>query len=192
MENVLRFYKRSNSLQECEDLSYKLLHLQKERKTYIDNLDDFYCSDLYFLISQKLNSAKDFFEAAPKDTISLKAYAYMEERLYQAVNDPVHLCIALSRNPHLGFQNFVNSPIWLEINESKHGIFHFCDTSTVSGKDQRRGIKSPFDGVFAAYRNPAAHANLVCTKREAIEQILLTSQLMYILDRPYLKSCPSK
>ena len=67
-------------------------------------------------------------------------------------------------------------------------IFHFCDTSTISGKDQRRGIKSLFDGEFAAYRNPAAHANLSCTKREAIEQIMLASQLMYILDRPCLKS----
>lgn len=111
LENVLRFYKRSKSVQKCEDLYFKLQHLQKERKTYIDNLDGFYCSGLDFLISQKLNSAKDFFEAVPKDAISLKAYAYMEERLYQAVNDPVHLCIALSRNPHPGFQNKVNQAI---------------------------------------------------------------------------------
>ena len=67
-----------------------------------------------------------------------------------------------------------------------NGAFHFCDTSTVSGKDQRRGVKLLFDGMFAAYRNPAAHANLPCTKREAVEQIMLTSQLMYILDRPCL------
>lgn len=66
-----------------------------------------------------------------------------------------------------------------------NGILHFCDTSTVSGKNQRRGIKYLFDGVFAAYRNPAAHANLPCTKREAIEQIMLASQLMYILDKHY-------
>lgn len=67
-----------------------------------------------------------------------------------------------------------------------NGAFHFCDTSTVSGKDQRRGVKLLFDGMFAAYRNPAAHANLPYTKREAVEQIMLTSQLMYILDRPCL------
>lgn len=111
LENILRFYKRSNSVQECEDLYFKLQRLQKERKTYIDNLDGFYCSGLDFLISQKLNSAKDFFEAVPKDAISLKAYAYMEERLYQAVNDPFHLCIALSRNPNPGFRNKVNQAI---------------------------------------------------------------------------------
>lgn len=65
-----------------------------------------------------------------------------------------------------------------------NGAFCFYDTSTTSGKDQRRGVKSLFDGVFAAYRNPAAHANLLYTKREAIEQIMLASQLMYILDKP--------
>lgn len=65
----------------------------------------------------------------------------------------------------------------------ENGIFDFCDTSTVSGKDYQRGIKSLFEGTFAAYRNPAAHANLPCTKREAIEQIMLASQLMCILDK---------
>ena len=64
-----------------------------------------------------------------------------------------------------------------------NGVFNFCDTSTVSGKDYRRGIKSLFEGAFAAYRNPAAHANLPCTKREAVEQIMLASQLMYVLDK---------
>lgn len=63
-----------------------------------------------------------------------------------------------------------------------NGVFDFCDTSTVSGKDYQRGIKALFEGTFAAYRNPAAHANLPCTKREAIEQIMLVSQLMYIMD----------
>lgn len=69
---------------------------------------------------------------------------------------------------------------------SEPGAFRFCDTSSVSGKDYRRGVKSLFEGVFAAYRNPAAHANLSCSKREAIEQITLASQLMYILDKPQL------
>ena len=30
LENILRFYKRSNNVQECEDLYFKLQHLQKE------------------------------------------------------------------------------------------------------------------------------------------------------------------
>ena len=68
-----------------------------------------------------------------------------------------------------------------------NGLFNFCDTSTVSGKDYRRGVKLLFDGIFAAYRNPASHANLSYTKREAIEQITFASQLMYILDKPQLQ-----
>lgn len=67
-----------------------------------------------------------------------------------------------------------------------NGAFLFCDTSAASGKDQRRGVKLLFDGIFAAYRNPSAHANISCTKHEAIEQIMLASQLMYILDKPCL------
>ena len=45
---------------------------------------------------------------------------------------------------------------------------------------------SLFEGIMAAYRNPAAHANLQYEKREAMEQIMLASQLMYVLDKPQL------
>lgn len=65
---------------------------------------------------------------------------------------------------------------------SENGAYQFVDLSTVSGKDYRRGIHSLFEGIFAAYRNPSAHENLSCTKRESIEQIMLASQLMYVLD----------
>lgn len=66
---------------------------------------------------------------------------------------------------------------------SENGAYHFADLSTVSGRDYRKGIQSLFEGLFFAYRNPAAHKNLPCTKRESIEQIMLASQLMYILDK---------
>ena len=66
---------------------------------------------------------------------------------------------------------------------TENGAYHFVDLSTVSGRDYRRGIQSLFEGIFAAYRNPTAHANLSCTRREAIEQIMLASQLMYILNK---------
>ena len=69
---------------------------------------------------------------------------------------------------------------------SENGAFKFCDTTTTSGKDYRRGIHSLFEGIMAAYRNPAAHANLQYEKREAMEQIMLARQLMYVLDKPQL------
>ncbi len=67
---------------------------------------------------------------------------------------------------------------------SENGVFKFCDTSTTSGKDYRRGIQALFEGTMAAYRNPSAHANLQYDKREAMEQIMLASQLMFVLDKP--------
>ncbi len=66
---------------------------------------------------------------------------------------------------------------------TENGAYHFADLSTVSGKDYRRGIQSIFEGAFAAYRNPSSHENLLYTKREAMEQIMLASQLMYVLDK---------
>lgn len=69
---------------------------------------------------------------------------------------------------------------------SENGAFKFCDTSTTSGKDYRRGIQSLFEGAMAAYRNPAAHANLQYDKREAMEQIMLASQLIFVLDKPQI------
>ena len=59
---------------------------------------------------------------------------------------------------------------------SENGAYQFVDLSTTGGKDYRRGIYSLFEGIFASYRNPSAHENLPCTKREAMEQIMLASQ----------------
>ena len=69
---------------------------------------------------------------------------------------------------------------------TENGAFKFSDTSTASGKDYRRGVQALFEGTMAAYRNPSAHENLPFTKREAMEQIMLASQLMYILDKPQI------
>lgn len=67
---------------------------------------------------------------------------------------------------------------------TENGAYHYCDTSTVSGKNYCKGVCALFEGTFAAYRNPASHENLNYTKREAVEQITLASQLMYILTNP--------
>lgn len=65
---------------------------------------------------------------------------------------------------------------------SDSGEYHFCDTSTQSGKDYRKGIKLLFEGSIAAYRNPSSHENKVLSRAEAFEQIMLASQLMKVLD----------
>ena len=52
-----------------------------------------------------------------------------------------------------------------------------------SEKDYRKGVRLLFEGLFAAYRNPSAHENLEYSKEEAIEQMILASQLLKILDK---------
>lgn len=66
---------------------------------------------------------------------------------------------------------------------TENGAYHFCDTSTQSGKDYRRGIQSLFEGSMAAYRNPSSHENQILSKAEAFEQIMLASQLLKVLDK---------
>ena len=65
---------------------------------------------------------------------------------------------------------------------TEDGAYCFADLSTPSGKNYRRGIQAIFEGAFAAYRNPTTHENLDAPRRESIEQIVLASQLMYVLD----------
>lgn len=64
---------------------------------------------------------------------------------------------------------------------SENGLHKFCDTSNTSGRNYRKGIQQIFEGAFSAYRNPTMHQNLPYTQREALEQITLASQMMYIL-----------
>lgn len=65
---------------------------------------------------------------------------------------------------------------------SDSGVYYFCDTSTQSGKDYRKGVKLLFEGAISAYRNPSSHENKELSKAEAFEQIMLASQLMKVLD----------
>ena len=64
---------------------------------------------------------------------------------------------------------------------SENGCYCFCDTSDKNGENFRKGIQQIFEGAFTAYRNPAMHANLYCTQREAFERIVQASQMMNIL-----------
>lgn len=119
--------------------------------------------------------SKDIFCDGHFDSAAEKAIKELETRLRE---------LSQQIRPSAGVPTKVGDIVGALLGDS--GAFHFCDTSMISGKDRRRGVKLLFDGIFAAYRNPAAHANVSCTKREGIEQIMLASQLMYILDKPCL------
>lgn len=62
------------------------------------------------------------------------------------------------------------------------GVYQFCDTSTPSGRDYRKGVQCLFEGAFSAYRNPSSHANLDVSKEDSFAQIVLASQLMDVLE----------
>lgn len=65
---------------------------------------------------------------------------------------------------------------------SDNGVYLFCDTSTQSWRDYRKGVKLLFEGARSAYRNPSSHENKALSKADAFEQIMLASQLMKVLD----------
>jgi len=111
LENVLRFYKRTDNFSKCETLYFRIQNLYKERKIYIDNLDNFYCAGLDFLISQKRNTAEIFFKNSPIDELSSEVYLYMGRQLYSAINDAAHLSVLLSHAPDTEFQSQVNQAI---------------------------------------------------------------------------------
>ena len=68
----------------------------------------------------------------------------------------------------------------------ENGALNVADSSTESGKNYIRGTKLIFEGAFAAYRNPEMHGNIPYTRRASYEQIVLASQMMYILDSHFL------
>lgn len=78
----------------------------------------------------------------------------------------------------LPYQNELYEP------RNENGIIKFCDTSDTCRKNYRRGNCALFVGTMAAHRNLSSHVNLKMGKRETLEQIMLASQLMFVLDLP--------
>lgn len=66
---------------------------------------------------------------------------------------------------------------------SENGLYGAEKTATVSERNYSKGMRMLFEGIIAAYRNPSAHANIKIEKREALERIMLASQLMFMLDK---------
>lgn len=62
------------------------------------------------------------------------------------------------------------------------GVFQFCDASTESGRSYRSGVLALTEGLMTAYRNSSTPENVQLERHEAIEQIMIASRLMYVLD----------
>lgn len=69
---------------------------------------------------------------------------------------------------------------------SENGSYHVSARKTPSEISFSRGVKLLFEGFLASYRNPSSHGNKSVSKRESIEQIILSSQLIYILDNGFV------
>jgi uncharacterized protein (TIGR02391 family) len=61
-------------------------------------------------------------------------------------------------------------------------VLQFTDSSTTSLKNIQEGYEKIFPGVIQAMRNPNAHQNYTIEKDEAVRKLMVTSDLMYMLD----------
>lgn len=66
---------------------------------------------------------------------------------------------------------------------SENGLYGVKKTAAISEKNYSKGMRMLFEGLIAAYRNPSAHANIKIGEREAMERVMLASQLMFVLDK---------
>ena len=104
-----------------------------------------------------VNVSRDLFVDGHCSTAAEKAIKEVESRLREKFSE---------LKPSTAVPSKIGDVIGALVSEN--GTFKFCDTTTTSGRDYRRGIQSLFEGIMAAYRNPAAHANLQYEKREAM------------------------
>lgn len=57
------------------------------------------------------------------------------------------------------------------------------DLNTDSGKDEQAGYRFLLMGMWSAFRNPKAHANLTLTQDEAYDRLIFASMLMKRIDK---------
>lgn len=67
--------------------------------------------------------------------------------------------------------------------DENRGCIQLLDCNDEHTSGYKSGIPQIVRGVFAAYRNPTMHRNHACTRQEAFEQIVLTSQLIRVIER---------
>ena len=61
-------------------------------------------------------------------------------------------------------------------------VLQFTDSSTASLKNIQEGYEKIFPGVIQAMRNPNAHQNNIIEKSEAVQKLMIASNLMKMLD----------
>ena len=61
-------------------------------------------------------------------------------------------------------------------------VLQFTNSSTTSLKNIQEGYEKIFPGVIQAMRNPNAHQNNIIEKSEAVQKLMIASNLMEMLD----------
>lgn len=105
LENAFRFYKRNGYITEGEAVLFKLQSLQREKRIYIKDIDNFCREGISFLVSNKQPSAEDFLAKAESPELSPKTYSSMKAFVYNAINDAARLYDVLPYPDHTEFQN---------------------------------------------------------------------------------------
>lgn len=62
-------------------------------------------------------------------------------------------------------------------------VLQFTDSSTTSLKNIQEGYEKIFPGIIQAIRNPNAHGNTKIEKDDAVRELMIASDLMYMLDK---------
>jgi len=64
-------------------------------------------------------------------------------------------------------------------------LLKVSDLSSQSGKDEQKGYRLMFMGMWSAMRNPKAHENLTMTEDEAYDRLIFLSMLMKKIDKAF-------
>ncbi len=118
-----------------------------------------------------VTASKSEFEDQHYDSAAGKAIKEVEMRLRELFRQVKH-----TQTEPKAIKDCIGSLL------GENGALKLADCSTENGKNYVRGVKTIFEGAFAAYRNPQMHGNIPYTRRESFEQIVLASQLMYVLE----------
>jgi len=71
------------------------------------------------------------------------------------------------------------------LDDENKTLLKVSDLSTQSGKDEQKGYRFMFMGMWFAMRNPKAHENLYMTQDEAYDRLIFISMLMKKIDKAF-------
>lgn len=152
-------------LENLEKLKIRYLKRNHEEKKY-----SYFFEKMHPLI--KTISEKKFFDGHYADSVE-SAFKEIESRLRNLY--------FRHRGKDLTGRNLMLHIFNLE-NKSNQRLLAFNELNTESGKNVQEGFMNIFSGAMQAIRNPKSHDNLIITKEDALDKLMLASMLMKKVD----------